>query len=82
MLMAFTGLTVATSSRKSSSDKTLNCPFIKRKFQSLVILFNFIYLFIYGCRKAFSVVVSGGYSLISVHGLLIVMASFVMEHEL
>ena len=57
MFMEFTGLTAATLSRKSSSDKTLNCPFIKRKFQSLVILFHFIHYLLMAVERRSLIVV-------------------------
>ena len=57
MFMEFSGLTAATLSRKSSSDKTLNCPFIKRKFQSLVILFHFIHYLLMAVERLSLIVV-------------------------
>ena len=49
---------------------------------------KFIYLFIFGCAvslsllRFFLVVMSGGYSLVVVSGLLIAVASLVAEHGL
>ena len=39
-------------------------------------------MFIYGCTGLSLVGTSRGYSLVAVHGLLIVVASFVVEHGL
>ena len=51
------------------------------------LLFNFSYLFLamlgLRCSSGFSLVAeSGGYSLVGVHGLLIVVVSLAMEHRL
>ena len=48
-------------------------------------MYNFIYLFLavlgLRCCEGFSVVAaSGGYSLLAVHGLLIVVTALVVEH--
>ena len=57
------------------------------EYSEFIFLNNFIYL-IFGCvwsslPVGFSLVAeSGGYSLFSVHGLIIVVASLVVEHGL
>ena len=48
-----------------------------------MVIISFCYTFIiFGCTGFYRVAASGGYSLVAVHRLLIVVASLIAEHEL
>ena len=53
-------------------------------FKKITILFIYLFLAVLGlhCCSGFSLVTSRGYSLVAVHGLLIVVASLAAEYKL
>ena len=59
------------------------CLCLREGFFFFALIYLFLAMLDFGCCASFSLVeASGGYSLIAVHGLLIAVASLLVEHGL